>query len=207
MNVELPQRDNEFRPLMEFFETLQPRNLVEVGTREGGSLFMLSRVMPPESTIISVDLPGLAWGRSDSGVKKRRVVDRLRRDGFTVHLVERDSSLPETAAEVAGLLGGEPIESIFLDADHSFRGVLADFQNYLPLVKNQAPLIFHDIAESTHTPKVEVHYLWRVLKALAPHVELMENEKTGQGIGIVINTGFTPGFDVWKEAAVRTHPL
>jgi hypothetical protein len=37
---------------MEYLETLTPGNLVEIGTREGGSLFMLFRVLPPESTII-----------------------------------------------------------------------------------------------------------------------------------------------------------
>src|SRR6202012_2252681 len=91
MNVELPQHSEEFRPLMQFLEKLQPRNLVEVGTREGGSLFMLSRILPPGSTIVSVDLPGMAWGRKDSGGRKELIAQRLRADGFTVHLVERDS--------------------------------------------------------------------------------------------------------------------
>ena len=199
MDVELPQHSREFRPLMEFLETLRPQNLVEVGTREGGSLFMLSRIMPPGSTIISVDLPGLAWGRDDSGLRKQRIAERLRSDGFTVHLVERDSSLPETAAEVAGLLGGAPIEVLFLDGDHSFEGVLADFRNYQPMVKKEAPIIFHDIAQSPNTPKVEVHYLWRVLKTLAPHIEFVAAPENGQGIGVALNIGLTQGFDVGKR--------
>jgi predicted O-methyltransferase YrrM len=199
MDVEFPQRDKEFGPLMALMANLRPRNLVEVGTRDGGSLFMLSRVLPAQSTIISVDLPGLAWGRSNSGEKKRRVADRLRQDGFTVHLVERDSSQPETAAEVAGLLKGAPIEALFLDGDHSFRGVLADFRNYQPLMKSEAPLIFHDIAHSLKTPKVEVHYLWRVLKALVPHLEFMESEENGWGIGVAMNIGLAQGFDVCQR--------
>jgi len=201
MQIEFPQRDREFRPLMGCVAAMQPRNLVEVGTREGGSLFMLSRVLPPGATIISVDLPGLAWGRGDSGTKKRQVAERLRRDGFIVHLVERDSAEPETAAEVERLLGGDLIEALFLDGNHSFNGVLADFRNYQPLMKADAPLIFHDIVHSPNTPHVEVHYLWRVIKALAPHIEFIDNEKAGWGIGLATNTGLLQGYDLRQEMA------
>lgn len=196
MEVAFPQCDKEFKSLMDLVASLRPRNLVEIGSRDGGSLFMLSRVLPPQSTIISVDLPNMPWGRYGSGEKKRRVADRLRGEGFTVHLVERDSSLPETAAEVAKLLGNAPIEALFFDGDHSFAGVLADFRNYLPLVKQEGLLIFHDIAESLNSPKIQVHYLWRVLKALAPHIEFVENAADGWGIGVAVNIGLAPGFDV-----------
>jgi cephalosporin hydroxylase len=181
---------------MQFLEKLQPHNLVEVGTREGGSLFMLSRILPPGSTIISVDLPGMAWGRKESGTCKQRIAERLRADGFTVHLVERDSSLPETAAEVTRLLDGAPIEALFLDGDHAFDGVLADFRNYQPLMKENAPIIFHDIAKAAKLPKVEVHYLWRVLKTFMPWLEFVAAPENGQGIGIVLNTGLPRGFDL-----------
>lgn len=196
MEVELPQHSKEFQPLMQFVEKRQPRNLVEVGTREGGSLFMLSRILPPGATIISVDLPGMAWGRRDSGTRKQLIAERLRADGFTVHLVERDSSLPETAAEVSRLLEGAPIEALFLDGDHAFDGVLADFQNYQPLMKEQAPIIFHDIARAARLPKVEVHYLWRVLKTFLPHVEFVAAPENGQGIGVVLNSDLPQGFDL-----------
>ncbi|EDY20153.1 hypothetical protein CfE428DRAFT_2077 [Chthoniobacter flavus Ellin428] len=196
MEVELPQHSKEFQPLMQFVEKLQLRNLVEVGTREGGSLFMLSRILPPGSTIISVDLPGMAWGRKDSGARKQRIAERLRADGFTVHLVERDSSLPETATEVARLLDGAPIEALFLDGDHAFDGVLADFRNYQPLMKEQAPIIFHDIAKAAKLPKVEVHYLWRLLKTFMPWREFVAAPENGQGIGIVLNTDLPQGFDL-----------
>ena len=186
MGIEFPQRDNEFQPLMEYLGGLQPGNLVEIGTREGGSMFMLSRVLPPHSTIISVDLPGLRWGRANSGEKKKQIADRLRGDGFTVHLVERDSSQPETAAEVSSLLCGAPIELLFLDGDHTLKGVTADFLNYQPLVKSGAPIVFHDIVESSRTPDVQVHLLWRVLKAYLPHLELVE-EGIGFGIGVALN--------------------
>jgi len=206
MQIEFPQRDREFRPLMGCVAAMQPRNLVEVGTREGGSLFMLSRVLPLGATIISVDLPGQAWGRGDSGTKKRQVADRLRRDGFVVHLVERDSAQPETAAEVKRLLGGDPIEALFLDGNHSFSGVLADFQNYRPLMKPDAPLIFHDIVHSRNTPHVEVHYLWRVIKTLAPHIEFIENAKADSGIGLATNTGLLQGYNIRQELASQPGP-
>lgn len=201
MQIDFPQRDWEFRPLMGCVAAMQPRNLVEVGTREGGSLFMLSRTLPPGATIISVDLPGRAWGYGSSGAKKRQVAERLRSDGFAVHLVERDSAKPETAEEVKRLLDGDLIEALFLDGDHTFAGVLADFRNYQPLMKADAPIIFHDIVQSPHTPQVEVHYLWRVLKALAPHIEFIENDKAAWGIGLVTNTGLPQGYDLRLEAA------
>lgn len=200
MQIDFPQREWEFRSLMDCLAALQPRNLVEVGTREGGSLFMLAQILPPGATVISVDLPGRAWGYHGSEMKKRQVAERLRRDGFTVHLVERDSAEPETAAEVKRLLDGEEIETLFLDGNHSFTGVLSDFRNYRPLMKADAPLILHDIVQSPNTPHVEVHYLWRVLKTLAPHIEFVENDKAGWGIGLATNTGLLSGYDLRAPA-------
>ncbi len=196
MGIEFPQKDKEFRPLLDYLRTLQPSNIVEVGTREGGSLFMLSRVLAPKATIISVDLPGLRWGFANSAEKKKRVADRLAGEGFNVHLVERNSNLPETAAEVARLLGGAPIELLFLDADHSFKGVVADFLNYQPLTQERAPIVFHDIVDMPSTNQVQVHFLWDLLKAFMPHTEFIDHEGRGYGIGLALNVPLPKGTEI-----------
>ena len=201
MRIKLAQNDKEFRALLGYLRPLQPANLVEVGTRAGGSLFMLSRVLQPNATIISVDLPGLSWGSAGSGAKKKKIAQRLRREGFTVHLVERNSNLPETAAEVSRLLRRAPIELLFLDADHTFDGVLADYLNYRPLVKSNAPIVFHDIIESPRTPEVQVHYLWRALKAFLPHIEMIGNGPAAYGIGVAASTPHCPGAPPYASPA------
>jgi len=94
------------------------------------------------------------------------------------------------------LLDGAPIEALFLDGDHAFDGVLADFRNYQPLMKEQAPIIFHDIARAAKLPKVEVHYLWRLLQTFMPWREFVAAPENGQGIGIVLNTSLPQGFDL-----------
>ena len=41
---------------------LRPSTVVEIGTASGGTLFMLTRVASTDATIVSIDLPGGAFG-------------------------------------------------------------------------------------------------------------------------------------------------
>jgi predicted O-methyltransferase YrrM len=42
--------------------TLNPRRVLEVGTANGGTSFLLSQVSHPDATIVSIDLPGGKFG-------------------------------------------------------------------------------------------------------------------------------------------------
>ena len=87
-----------------------------------------------------------------------------------------DSTDPETVRRVA--LAG-PYDFCFIDGDHSYEGVKADWENYGPLAKIVG---FHDIIN----PPSQVDRLWAELKPNFRHMEFTESLDHHQlGIGII----------------------
>jgi cephalosporin hydroxylase len=77
---------------------------------------------------------------------------------------------------------------VFIDGDHSYEGVKADFYNVLPHLKKGTPVAFHDIAMSHfhHTHGCYVGEFWRDLKKeyKATKFEEYQTDKEWAGIGI-----------------------
>jgi cephalosporin hydroxylase len=78
----------------------------------------------------------------------------------------------------------------FIDGDHSYEGVKADFYNLLPHLKKGTPVAFHDIAISDfhHQHGCYVGEFWRDLKKEYKATEFMEMQVNPDwaGVGIVI---------------------
>jgi predicted O-methyltransferase YrrM len=105
------------------------------------------------------------------------------RRGQKLFLLRKDSHSPDTLASVKQILQGRKLDLLFIDGDHSFEGVRADSEMYMPLVRSGGLVVFHDIAQST--PKVQVMKLWESIKHDYKHVELVNrtaNETMGIGV-------------------------
>src|SRR6266516_3996893 len=66
-----------------------------------------------------------------------------------------------TLQALKDLLGGDLVDLLFIDGDHSYAGVRRDFEMYSPLVADQGMVAFHDICHHPHHPDVGVDMLWR----------------------------------------------
>jgi predicted O-methyltransferase YrrM len=77
----------------------------------------------------------------------------------------------------------------FIDGDHSYEGVKADFYNLLPHLKKGTPVAFHDIAISDfhHTHGCYVGEFWRDLKKeySATKFDEFQTDVAWAGIGVV----------------------
>lgn len=78
---------------------------------------------------------------------------------------------------------------VFIDGDHGYEGVKADFQNILPYLKKNTPVAFHDIIISDfhHDHGCYVGEFWRDLKNeyKATKFEEYTTNNEWAGIGIV----------------------
>jgi cephalosporin hydroxylase len=110
--------------------------------------------------------------------------------------IRGDSRDPKTLERVRSLLRGHPLDLLFIDGDHSYVGVKADFSNFSPLVGTGGLIVFHDIVRDLGnrcgTPTQ--HYtggvptFWEEIKARHRTSELIEDPgQDGYGIGIVHN--------------------
>lgn len=180
------QKRSEILRLLEAVRGLRPQRLCEIGSAEGGTLFLFSRMADPAARIVSIDI---AYSPA-----RRRAFPRFAQAGQTLSCVEADSQRPETARHVQELLGG-PLDFLFIDGDHRYTGVARDFELYSPRVRAGGLIGFHDIAPDSRTrfgiptksDVGEVPRFWSELKQRYPQCEefIDSPEQDGYGIGLI----------------------
>lgn len=178
------QRKWEFVALLGMVRRLRPAVVVEVGTYNGGTLYCWSKLAKDSATLVCLDLPGGSWqAGSEEGEKQR--LSQFVRPTQTLHCVLADSHAPATRDRVRGLLDGRPVDLLFIDGDHTYEGVRADFELYAPLVRPGGLIAFHDI-NTMSTPEHQVHRFWPEVRSRYRHYELIDRD----------------GFDVWGGIGV-----
>jgi predicted O-methyltransferase YrrM len=176
------QIPSEFLELAELVKQQNCTSVLEIGTFRGATLFVFSRLAAADATIISVDYHFSFLGKL-CRIFQKPLFHRMVRRGQKLFLLRKDSHSPDTLASVKKILQGRKLDLLFIDGDHSFEGVRADSEMYMPLVRSGGLVVFHDIAQST--PKVQVMKLWESIKHDYKHVELVNrtaNETMGIGV-------------------------
>lgn len=161
---------------------LKPRRVLEVGTAEGGTLYLWIQAATADATIISVDLPG---GRFGGGYPECRTAlyEAFTRTEQTLHLLRADSHDPRTVEQVRQILADEPVDLLFIDADHTYEGVKTDFLQYSPMVRRGGLIAFHDICPSPD-PETQVERLWVQIRSRYDVKEFVHPDRYGRKIGI-----------------------
>jgi cephalosporin hydroxylase len=162
---------------------LRPRTALEIGTFRGGTLFIHSRLATPHATLISIDLPGSFLGKIWRWLHTP-IFNRFTQNGQTLHLLRADSHRKETLSRVSKLLNGRQLDLLFVDGDHSYMGVRADFEMYAPFVRPGGVVAFHDIAAQP-LPN-EVARFWNEIKPRYRHKEILHSTATdAMGVGVI----------------------
>lgn len=131
-------------------------NYVEIGAYAGGSsCLMLQRL---NTTIISIDL--------GEPISKEVVFSNIieyKNNNNYYKYIQGNSQTQETKDKVVETLSNSrvlgytnKIDVFFIDGDHSFDGVLADFNMYSDLVNIGGYVIFDDYNDSVHSPDVKL---------------------------------------------------
>lgn len=178
------QIDAEILGLLGEVRRLRPRAVLEIGTANGGTLFLLTRLAAPDAVVISIDLPGGAFGE---GYARWRapLYRRFAVPGQRVELIRADSHQPATRAAVGQLLADRPLDLLFIDGDHSYEGARQDYEMYRDLVRPGGLIGFHDVARHRDAT-CEVHRLWGELRTKPSAREWIAHPDQGWGgIGAV----------------------
>lgn len=181
-------------------------NVLEIGTARGGTLFLLSHVVPAGSRLVSLDLPATADGLGYPAWK-RLLFRRFAPPATTVIPLQVDSHLPDVPTRVSQLLDNRPLDLLFIDGDHSYDGVRTDFDHFAPLLRSGGLAAFHDIVPGPQERVGGVPRFWRQARELGPSVELVEDwGQGGFGIGIVRPDGGRPIAQPATPPTVRASP-
>jgi len=153
----LPTFHHHYHIIYDVAETFGDKkiNYVEVGAYAGGSsCLMLQR---PNTTIVSIDL--------GEPISKGEVLENViiyKNNNNYYKYIQGNSQVVETKNKVIEVLNNSrvlgytnKIDVLFLDGDHSFNGVMADFVMYSDLVNVGGYIIFDDYNDSVYSPEVK----------------------------------------------------
>jgi predicted O-methyltransferase YrrM len=167
-------------------ERPQPRTVLEIGTCGGGTLYCWCALAAPDARIISLDLPGGIHG-GGYPYWKTFLYRRFAGPKQKLNLLRGDSHDPAMLEAIKKLLPPDGLDLLFIDGDHTLKGVRQDYEMFSPLVKPGGKIIFHDVAPHRAEFNCQVDQVWNELKQGREHWEFIENLQQGHcGIGIII---------------------
>lgn len=195
------QQREELLQFIDYAIATEPKTFVELGVGGGGTHYVITTSIPSIEASIAVD----------RFVRNRVRLSYLARPGLDFTAVDGDSSASDTINNVRTALDGRQIDLLFIDADHSFNGALADFRAYRSLVAPGGLIAFHDIvpdAELRGLPGSreiggEVPILWEILSSQFERREFVYDwNQYGKGIGVIRNNPST-AVSLWPEGYCR----
>jgi predicted O-methyltransferase YrrM len=174
--------------LTEFADLVKSQNhrfILELGTARGGTLAVLCRMAAEDATIISVDLPaGIGGGGYPKW--KNPILSAFAKRGQQLHLLRVDSHLDSTLERVRQILGGNQLDLLFIDADHSYDGALSDFNRYSQLVRPGGLICLHDVVPNPHNSAIEVDRVWEDVSPGRQNIVIKDPANLPRfGIGVV----------------------
>ena len=163
------QKHEELSGFLAIVMDLEPLNIiVEIGALHGGTLWAWQQL---GARVIGVDL-------QPAGMPEGPTVND---EGMSVIL--GDSHDPATVQALLDELAGEPIDMLFIDGDHTYEGVKADYEMYSPLVREGGIIGLHDICHHPGLPFIEVDRYWLTLHGDKEQIVLPPY--TWGGIGVI----------------------
>lgn len=186
INFQSSQIKSEILGLLDELSARPPKVILEIGTATGGTLFMFTQIAQDDATIISIDLPFGLYGAGYFPYKIPLIQAFTRKDQ-QIHLLRLDSHKKETLEQLQSILNGKKIDFLFIDGDHTYEGVKADFESYHPLVAEGGSIAFHDIVDNDFDTSFGTQKFWKEIKGTYEHKEFIEENrgKTGCGIGLI----------------------
>ena len=179
------QLEAEICALLAWVGEIAPRTVCEIGTAMGGTTYLLGQSLPSVTHLIGIDL----------FVRRKQRLRFFARPNQRLTFFDGSSYEPSTVERVKRHLGGEKLDLLFIDGDHSLNGVARDFAAYRPFVRDGGIIVFHDIVQDyttrygRRTPSYTggVPRFWREIKPLYQTREFIESpEQDGFGIGALV---------------------
>lgn len=176
------QNHKEIMESSKFFKTLGAKNFMEIGTDQGGTFAIWSK-LSKDGKRISIDIPHGNYGVSSYDVNKRD--EYLKSLGSNVTMIHGDSQSGEIKNRISSTLKEGELDFLFIDGDHTYEGVKKDYENYKKYVKPGGWIGFHDIKDTEfhRNANCRVDLLWDELEG--EKIEFVDNRSSYGGIGFI----------------------
>lgn len=181
------QVKSEVLELLSSLQKEKPKYILEIGTGNGGMLFLFSLIADSRAKIISIDLPS---GKFGGGYVVWRIpfYKSFRKENQKVYLLRKDSHKEETLKKIEAILNNQKLDLLFIDGDHTYEGVKKDFKMYGSLVRKNGLIVFHDIVPGPEENIGGVPEFWKEIRKnyQSQRIEIVRNwDQNGYGLGII----------------------
>jgi cephalosporin hydroxylase len=187
ITIGIQQIQEEFLEFLSIIKCKSPRLILEIGTADGGTLLLFTKVLQLDGTIISIDLSGNRFDRYPDW--KIPLYESYKNNNQRIVIIRGSSHDKEIYYNITNLLSKiEKLDVLFIDGDHSYNGVLNDYNLYSKLVKKDGIIAFHDIVPGNISTVGGVPIFWNTIKREKRTYEIIKNKhQHGCGIGIIFN--------------------
>lgn len=188
--VRILVNEQELWELAHIYMAIRPKTVLEIGSFCGGTLWYWMKYSSG-SDIVAIDIPIDDLGQRDEQMKGWLLWNEWAEAVPTVtsftHL-EESSSNSNVIEYVKDHIN--PIDFIFIDGDHSYKGVMSDYEIYRPMLSSIGIMAFHDV----NTPErdgIEVARAWKEIQLREDKTFAIGNEYkiengVGRGIGVIV---------------------
>lgn len=177
-NIRPSQEREEITEFLQVLSRYKPETILEIGTANGGTLFLFAKISNPDAKLISMDLP------NRYPENRMRLHKTFATNTQEIIILHQDSHTPKALHRVKNTLEGQMLDCLFIDGDHSYYGVKQDFNMYSPLVRKGGIIALHDICPSKLTRGVAK--FWTEVRNKYKHAEIVKDlSQAGKGIGIL----------------------
>lgn len=132
----------ELNTVCQIAAALAPRSAFEFGTFDGRTTAQLALNTPADAVIYTLDIQAgnFEFGANASTLRRCRVGERVHESGLVdkVHFLTGDSRQIDLSAY------DQTMDLVFVDADHSYGGVLNDSAHAFRMVRPGGTIIWHD---------------------------------------------------------------
>jgi cephalosporin hydroxylase len=158
------QHPDELWWVLEKLQAIEAKNVLEIGSAHGGTLFFWDQATGPEGTVVSLD----GWFHHGITLDFSKAKSKL-------HMIKGDSHEQQSLQLVQERFQ-RPIDFLFIDGDHTYGGVKMDYEMYSPLVRPGGLVVFHDTHYDTD---IQVRRFFREIDEPKEEIDLRH------GMGVI----------------------
>jgi hypothetical protein len=138
------QHPAELAEFVSFYQSLNAKGFIEIGSFAGGTLqYLLQTPTLKKSVSIDLEIPQTDHRYKDVQTHKAKWDSWVQPTNKLLKL-NADSTNLETIKQVKDFLHMNKVDLLFIDGDHSTSSVIQDFENYKQFVSKNGYIAFHD---------------------------------------------------------------
>lgn len=161
------QKRSEILSLIQRVAALKPQRILEIGTCNGGTLFMWANLAAHK--VVTCDL-----FKNDI---RSILYDHFAPPNSDCHIkaLTGNSHDPAFKQQVYNEFTAAKVDFLFIDGDHSEQGVKSDFYDYKDLVRPGGIGAFHAILKNQPVAGNQVYNFWESIKHQYKHEEFVDD--------------------------------